>query len=75
MVGPWRAGATTGVVGWDGDMPHQVFDHARHDGGGLGRATIFSRKDSDSPCPHTVVRSYMHCLLIRDSLIGRGHAP
>ena len=21
-VGPWRAGATTGVVGWDGDMPH-----------------------------------------------------
>ena len=19
---PWRAGATTGVVGWDGDMPH-----------------------------------------------------
>ena len=22
VVGPWRAGATTGVVGWDGDMPH-----------------------------------------------------
>ena len=30
----------------------EVLDHARHDGGGLGRAIGFSRQDSVSRSPH-----------------------
>ena len=30
----------------------EVLDHARHDGGGLGRAIGFSRQDSGSRLPH-----------------------
>ena len=30
----------------------EVLDHARHDGGGLGRAIGFSRQDSVARSPH-----------------------
>ena len=41
----------------------EVLDHARHDGGGLGRAIGFSRQDSVSQSRHALVRSHADCLL------------
>ena len=45
----------------------EVLDHARHDGGGLGRAIGFSRQDTfrGLPAEHVfLVGSYSRCLLI-----------
>ena len=55
----------------------EVLDHARHDGGGLGRAIGFSRQDSVSHSRHGLVTehvflvgSYSDCLLKMSHFVG-----
>ena len=48
----------------------EVLDHARHDGGGLGRAIGFSRQDSVSRSPHgtRVFGTFLRALPLKSAL-------
>ena len=51
----------------------EVLDHARHDGGGLGRAIGFSREDTVSRSPHgtRVFGTFLPGLPLNNGVQGR----